>query len=489
MRNEFILSIDQGTTGSKALILNTKGVILGSHIVEFKQIFPRNDYVEHNPNDIWNSVTKAIKVTLNKTKINPKDIKCIGITNQRETTILWNKKTGESLHNAIVWQCKRTLPLCNKLKKLGHEKLFRQKTGLLLDPYFSGTKMRWLLDKVKLPKKDDMALGTVDSFLLYRLTKGVSFATEPSNASRTLLCNLKGQWDQKLMDILKIPMSSLAEIKNSNSIFGYTKGLGFLPDGIPISGILGDQQAALMGQACFTANEAKCTYGTGCFIMMNIGKKPVLSQKGLLTTIAWQINDEITYALEGSAFIAGAAVQWLRDGLGIIKHASEIEPLAKKVPSSDSVCFIPALSGLGSPYWQPQAKGIITGITRATTKAHIARATLEGIAMQNYDILQTMAGDNKQPIKDLFVDGGASANHLLMQIQADVLNCKIHRPKQLDSTAIGACYIAGMGVGIWSSMSELKALKKSDVVFKPKHNRNVAKELIQKWQKNIPRTF
>lgn len=489
MHKDVILAIDQGTTGSKALLLNTKGKVLGSHTVEFKQIYPQNDFVEHQVNDIWNSVMQAIKTALTKANVDPKKINCIGISNQRETTVLWNKKTGQALHNAIVWQCKRTLPLCRKLKADGLEKLFHQKTGLLLDPYFSGSKMNWLLKNVSLPKKENIALGTIDSLLLFNMTKGNVFATEPSNASRTLLCNLKGEWDQELLDIFKIPRQALPEIKNSNSVFGTTKGLGFLPDGIPITGMLGDQQSALMGQACFEPNEAKCTYGTGCFIMMNIGGKPILSHSGLLTTIAWQLDQKITYALEGSAFIAGAAVQWLRDGLGIIKNANEIEALAASVAHSEDICFVPALSGLGSPYWQPQAKGNISGITRATTKAHIARATLEGIAMQNYDILKTMSTENKKPIRNLFVDGGASANNLLMQIQANVLNCTIHRPQQLDTTAIGACFIAGLGNKIWTSLSELKKIKKIEKDFLPLSNRKEAKDLIKKWQMNIPLTY
>jgi glycerol kinase len=485
MAEDVILAIDQGTTGSKALLLNAKGIVLSSHTIEFKQIFPQSDFVEHNPEDIWSSVSEAIKKSIQKAKIDARDIKCIGITNQRETTVIWDKKTKQTLLNAIVWQCKRTIPQCKKLKEAGHEKLFHEKTGLMLDPYFSGTKMKWLLDNIAISNKKDIALGTVDSFLLFKLTDGVSFATEPSNASRTLLCNFEGKWDQELLDILEIPLYMLPKIKNSNSKFGITKGLGFLPDGIPISGMLGDQQSALMGQACFSKNEAKCTYGTGSFIMMNIGNQPIFSQKGLLTTIAWKLDNNITYALEGSAFIAGAAIQWLRDGLGIINHASEIESLASSVSESGEVCFVPALSGLGSPYWQPQARGLINGITRATNKAHIARATLEGIAMQNYDIIKTMNSDNHDSIKNLFVDGGASANNLLMQIQADVLDCKIYRPTQLDTTAIGACFVAGLGHGIWSSFDELQSLKKIERVFTPSTSRKETLFLIEKWQKNI----
>ncbi len=489
MKDKAILAIDQGTTGSKALLLSTQGQVLGSHTVEFTQYYPKNDFVEHDPEEIWDSVNEAINSVIKKTNLSVKNIECIGITNQRETTVIWEKSSQKVLHNAIVWQCKRTTKICSNLKTAGFEKLFHEKTGLLLDPYFSGTKMRWLLDHLSLQKNKNIALGTIDSFLLNKMTKGLAFATEPSNASRTLLCNLEGKWDKELLNILGISIEMLPEIKSSNSNFGVTKGMGVLPDGIPITGILGDQQAALMGQTCFAKNDVKCTYGTGCFLMMNIGEKPTFSQKGLLTTIAWQLDNKITYALEGSAFIAGAAIQWLRDGLGIINHASEIEALANSIPSSEDVCFVPALAGLGSPYWQPDAKGIISGITRATNKAHIARATLEGIALQNYDILKTMTKENNNKINDLFVDGGASKNNLLMQIQADLLHCTIHRPKDLDTTAIGAAYLAGLTYGIFKSLNEFKRIKQIDRSFLPNINSKESKFLIEKWEKNIPKTL
>lgn len=489
MTNKAILAIDQGTTGSKALLLSTQGKVLGAHTIEFTQYFPKNDFVEHNPDEIWASVNDAIKAVIEKANFPAKDIECIGITNQRETTVIWDKQTKKMLHNAIVWQCKRTTKICQDLKKEGFEKTFQEKTGLLLDPYFSGTKMRWLLDHLSLQNNKNIALGTIDTFLLFKMTDGISFVTEPSNASRTLLCNLLGNWDKVLLNILNIPIDMLPEIKNSNSIFGVTKGMKILPDGIPITGILGDQQAALMGQTCFSKNEVKCTYGTGCFLMMNIGETPKISQKGLLTTIAWQLDQKITYAFEGSAFIAGAAIQWLRDGLGIIKNSNEIEALAISVPSSEDVCFVPALAGLGSPYWQPQAKGIISGITRATNKAHIARAALEGIALQNYDILKTMTAENQNEIKTLYVDGGASKNNLLLQIQADLLNCTIHRPKDLDTTAIGAAYLAGLTHGIFKTLDELKLIKQIDQTFQPNLNSKATNFLINKWQKNIPKTM
>ncbi|PCJ56161.1 MAG: glycerol kinase [Planctomycetota bacterium] len=489
MKKEIILAIDQGTTGSTALLLDHSGKVIGSHNQTFPQIYPKNDWVEHDPKDIWISVVDAVKNCLSKSNVDGHQISCIGITNQRETSLLWNKKSGKTQGNAIVWQCKRTIDFCENLKKQGLEDLIHNKTGLFLDPYFSGSKYNWLLNNFKdsLDSKDAI-LGTIDTYLVYLLTGKEKIITEPSNASRTLLCNIKtGQWDTELLDIFKIPIELLPTIHNSNEKFGVTKGLDFLPDGIPINGILGDQQAALFGQTCFAPNETKCTYGTGAFIMMNIGETPKFSDNGLLTTIACKTNDKIIYALEGTSFIAGAAVQWLRDGLGIIDNAQEIEALAEQCQNSEEVSFIPALAGLGSPYWKPNTKGSINGLTRSTTKAHIARATLEGIALQNRDIIVAMEKEQEQPISKLLVDGGAASNKLLMQIQADVLQTNLYCPQNLETTAIGAAYMAGFGAGIWENREQLRKLHNIANTYEFDQNTTECEKLIRKWDLNIKR--
>lgn len=487
---DLVLAIDQGTTGSRAIIFNNKLEVLSESYSEFPQIFPKPGWVEHNPIDIWKSVEKTIKQALTVGHIDPARIAGIGITNQRETTIIWNRKTQNPVHNAIVWQCRRTAEICKKLKDQGKEPWIQKKTGLLLDPYFSGTKVQWLLENVKglrkLAEAGDVAFGTIDCFLINRLTGGEVHATDASNASRTLLMNINTlKWDDEVLKLFGIPEAILPEIKDSSTIFGYTKGLDFLPDGIPIAGVAGDQQAALFGQACFNEGEAKCTYGTGSFILMNTGSTPVFSKHKLLTTVAWRIGGKTTYALEGSVFISGAAVQWLRDGLGIIKTSAEIEDLAASVEDSGGVVFVPALVGIGAPYWKADARGIIVGITRGTTKAHLARATLEAIALQNHDVLEAMAEDKGSSITILKVDGGAAQDNLLMQLQADLSRIEIIRPKVVEVTAIGAAMLAGLATGVWKSIEDLKAHWKIDRSFKPLMPEGEAKAIIARWKEAV----
>jgi len=420
-------------------------------------------------------------------------VAAVGITNQRETTLLWRRDDGRPVHNAIVWQCRRTTDLCASLKDQGHEALFRERTGLVLDPYFSGTKLRWLLDNVPEARAGaeagELAFGTVDSFLLHRLSGGAVHGTDPSNASRTLLFNLHTlTWDPELAGILGVPEAVLPEVVDNSGPCGETRGLGFLPDGIPIAGMAGDQQAALFGQACFTAGEAKCTYGTGAFLLVNTGDRPVASSHGLLTTVGWRLGGEVTYALEGSAFIAGAAVQWLRDGLGLISAAPEVEALAASVPDSGGVVFVPALTGLGAPHWRPEARGSIQGISRGTGAAHLARAALEGVALQNVDILRAMEQDLGAALKDLKVDGGACANDLLMQIQADLLGRTVTRPRQIETTGMGSAYLAGIGVGLWESTDEIRARWMEDSAFSPAPPDAAREALIERWRHAVSRT-
>ncbi len=457
----YILAIDQGTTGSTVLVLDENLAILGRHTEEFPQIYPQPGWVEHDPEAIITSVENAVTGALNAAGIDGSEIAGIGITNQRETTVLWDRATGAPVHNAIVWQCRRTTEYCAELKAAGHEPLFRSRTGLLLDPYFSGTKVAWLLDNVDGVRDradaGEIAFGTIDSFLVWRLTGGAVHVTDVSNACRTLLMGLESlQWDGDLLAALNVPRSVLPEIRSCSEIYGHTQGFAGLPDGIPVAGMAGDQQSALFGQACFDVGEAKCTYGTGAFLLMNTGKEPVPSKNGLLTSVGWKIGDEVTYVLEGSAFIAGAAVQWLRDGLGLISSAPEIEGLAAQVEDTGGVYFVPALTGLGAPHWRADARGVVYGITRGTTAAHLARATLEGIAYQNFDILRAMEADLGRPLSALKVDGGAAANDLLMQFQADLLGVQLVRPKHLETTALGAAFLAGLAVGVWADLDTVR---------------------------------
>jgi glycerol kinase len=492
--SQYILAIDQGTTGSTAILINNKGEWVGSKDQDFPQIYPQPAWVEHDPNVIWHSVKATVEKLLNEVNVDPSMIKAIGITNQRETVVAWSRKTHKALYNALVWQCRRTTAYCEQLKKQKKQKMIQSKTGLVIDPYFSASKIRWLLKNAPEVKRahaeKDLAVGTIDSFLLWHLTHGLSHKTDVSNASRTQIFNIKTlSWDKELLKLFSIPREILPEVQASSGIFGYTKGLGFLPDGIPISGIAGDQQAALFGQACFSDGDAKCTFGTGSFMLMNTGGKRITSKKGMLTTIAWQIQGEkVKYALEGGAFICGASVQWLRDGLGLIKKTSDIEGLAGSVESSEGVEFVPALTGLGAPYWRADARGLICGLTRGSTAAHIARATLEAMALQNAEILFAMQKDLGKKMKSLKVDGGATANNLLMQIQADYLGTKVIRPKIIETTSLGAALLAGLGAGIWKSHKELNSLWKEDRVFQSKISRKLQVERWQRWQKAIART-
>lgn len=487
----YIMSIDQGTTGSTVILLNQQGDLIAKHNEEFRQIFPKPGWVEHDPEDIWKSVLKSIEKVLEMSHIQPQQISGIGITNQRETVVAWNRRTGHAYHNAIVWQCRRTQDFCETLKKNKKQKLIQSKTGLVIDPYFSGSKIRWLLKNVPAAKlalqNNELCVGTIDSFLLFRLTAGQSFKTDVSNASRTMLMNIKtGNWDKELLKLFSVPESILPEICPSSGVFGITDGLELIPNGIPIAGIAGDQQAALFGQVGFAAGESKCTYGTGSFLLMNTGNKMVISKSKLLTTVAWKLQDgKMIYALEGGAFICGAAVQWLRDGLGFIKVSGEVEQLAKSVETTEGVEFVPALTGLGAPYWKADARGVICGLTRGTTKAHIARATLEAMALQNTEILMAMEKDLGKKLKSLKVDGGASQNNFLMQLQADYMGTHVERPQLIETTAIGAAYLAGLGVGFWKNLSELKQIWKQDKKFENMMTKKSRDQRLVSWKKAV----
>ena len=486
---KFILAIDQGTTGSTIIIFNKAGEIVARSYREFPQIFPKPGWVEHDPMKIWGSVELTIADALKAKKIKGSEIAAIGITNQRETTIIWDRKTSKPIFNAIVWQDRRTAPICDALKKKGLEPYVQKNTGLKIDAYFSGTKIKWILDKVKGIRYEGLAFGTVDTWIIWNLTKGKSHVTDYSNASRTMIYNIrKLDWDDKMLKVLNIPRAILPKVLPSSGIAGYTKGVGVLPDGIPIAGIAGDQQAALFGQTCYEPGDIKNTYGTGCFMLLNTGTKAPLSKTGLLTTIAWGIGGKVYYALEGSVFIAGAAIQWIRDGLGIIKKAAETEAIAKSVPDAGGVYFVPAFVGLGAPYWNMYARGAITGITRGTTKAHIVRATLEAIAYETKDVLICMEKDSHLKIRTLKVDGKAAENDFLMQFQADILPAKILRPKILDTTALGAAYLAGLGVGFWKSQEELKKLWRIEKTFAPKMRLSEKETLYKGWLRAIKRS-
>lgn len=474
-----ILALDQGTTSSRALILDETGKIVSIAQKEFKQHFPKSGYVEHDPEEIWSSQYSVAVEALAKANLTASDIAAIGITNQRETTVIWDRKTGKPIYNAIVWQDRRTSKICEEFKK--HEAEFRSKTGLLLDPYFSGTKIRWILQNIPEAKGKDLAFGTIDTWLLWKLTDGKVHATDASNASRTLLFNIHTlDWDQQLLDLLEIPRSILPEVKSSSEIYGKTSK-NLFPSEIPIAGIAGDQQAALYGQNCFEVGTAKATYGTGCFLLMNTGSKAVHSKRHMLTTIAWKIGKDVHYALEGSVFIAGAAIQWLRDNLGIIQKSADIDALAQTVPDTDGVYFVPAFTGLGAPYWDPHARGAILGLSRGTTKAHIARATLEAIAFSAEDVLRTMQDDAGHKIKELRVDGGVVASNLAMQLQADLMQTSVLRPKTKELTALGAALLAGKAVGIEPKIWEL------DKEFKPTRPLSDIEKMLRTWNKAVER--
>ena len=491
MRQEqYILSIDQGTTSSRAVIFNKAGRIITIAQKEVFQILPNPGWVEQNPLEIWSSVQSVIAEALANSGLSGSSIQAVGITNQRETTLLWNKNTGKPVYNAIVWQSRQTADICRELKSKGLEKIFRDKTGLVIDPYFSGTKIKWILDNVKGARQKaengDLLFGTIDTWLLWKLTKGKVHATDYSNASRTLLYNIHQlKWDEKLMNYLNIPSSILPEVKNSSEIFGYTVPETFAGYSVPIGGIAGDQQAALFGQTCFTKGMVKNTYGTGCFILMNTGNKAYHSEKGLLSTIAWGIDDNIEYALEGSVFVAGAAVQWLRDGLKIIEDAGEIEAEASKVKDSGGVYVVPAFVGLGTPYWDAEVRGSIFGLTRGTKKEHLARATLESIAYQSKDVISVMQEETGIVIPLLKVDGGAVSNNILMQFQSDILSTKIQRPVCMETTALGAAFLAGLSVGFWKNTKEIAETWKIEKEFTPKMDKKRAENLYEKWQKAV----
>ncbi len=480
-----VIAIDQGTTGSTVLVLDEQLQLRGRGYQEFRQIYPQPGWVEHDPEDIWRSVIAALGQAL--AGIAPASIAAIGITNQRETSVLWDRKTGAAVHNAIVWQDRRTADRCAALKEAGKEARVKQLTGLTLDPYFSGTKVSWMLQNVDglaaRANAGAVAFGTIDTYLVWRLTSGATHATDVTNASRTLLFDITTlAWSDELLELIGVPRAVLPAVVPSSGPIGVTRGVPGLPDGIPITGIAGDQQSALFGQACFAPGEAKCTYGTGAFILMNTGDRPVASTSGLLTTVAWQLSTgELRYALEGSAFIAGAAVQWLRDGLGLIEKAADIEPLARSVPDSGGVIVVPAFAGLGAPHWRPEARAAITGITRGTTKAHLARAVLEGIALQNVDILRAMERDSGEQLKMLKVDGGAAANDLLMQFQSDVLGVEIARPELVETTALGACFLAGLGAGVWKNQDEVRQTWREAKRFVPTRDRAAIAAHLARW--------
>jgi glycerol kinase len=493
-----ILAIDQGTTGSTCLVVSmgksgSGATIVGRGYSELPQHFPEPGWVEHDLEEIWTATVKAIQGALAAAKTKPADLAAIGITNQRETSGVWDEQ-GKPLHRAIVWQDRRTADRCRVLRDAGHEELVRSRTGLVLDPYFSGTKAAWLLDNVPMlrarAEKGEVRFGTIDTWLVYKLTGGDVHVTDATNASRTMLFDIRrNSWDDELCGIIgQIPRRMLPQVRASSEVYGKTKGVRVLPDGIPISGIAGDQQAALFGQACFEPGMAKCTYGTGAFALVNTGAKPVTSHRGLLTTIAWRLGNTNTYAIEGSTFIAGAIVQWLRDGLKFFDSSAEIEALAKEVEDTGGVVLVPALTGLGAPHWRPEARGIITGITRGTTRAHIARAALEGIALQIHDLLDAMRHDTGSALRVLRVDGGASANDLLMQFQADVLGIEIHRPEVLDTTALGAAFLAALGVGMFSDMDAVAKAWKLNRAYKPGMSDAAVKAHVARWRESVTKS-
>ena len=490
---QYILALDQGTSSSRAIVFDRQGKIRATAQKEFPQHFPKPGWVEHDPKDIWSSEASVIAEAITSMGINGLNIAGIGITNQRETTIVWDAETGEPVHNAIVWQDRRTSDYCDSLKSKGLTDTIREKTGLIIDAYFSATKIKWILDNVAgaraRAEAGKLRFGTVDTWLIWNLTRGGCHVTDVSNASRTMLFNIHSlTWDKDLLELFDIPESMMPEVRSSSEIYGYTKTTIFAHP-VPIAGIAGDQQAALFGQMCTTPGSVKNTYGTGCFLLMNSGTKPILSKNNLLTTVAWKIGDEVNYALEGSIFVAGSVVQWLRDGLGIIRSSSEIESLAMTVPDNGGVYFVPALTGMGAPYWDQHAKGCIYGITRGTTAAHIARAALEGIAFQTMDIVGAMEKDAGVRLTELKVDGGASRNNLLMQFQADILGAKVIRPAVTETTAMGACYLAGLATGFWSSLDEIRKQWSSDAVFNPLAPASKTMKLKEGWNDAIKRTL
>jgi glycerol kinase len=491
-KRRYILAVDQGTTGTHVTVLDDRLKVSGQAYREFPQHFPQPGWVEHDLDAIWHSVERCIAKGLKDAGIDATWVSAIGITNQRETTGLWRRDNSKPVHRAIVWQDRRTADVCAALKSRGEEERVRAKTGLVLDPYFSATKLAWLLDNVEgaRPRAEagELCFGTIDSWLVWRLTGGAAHVTDASNASRTLLYDIhRNGWDEELCALFGIPKAVLPEVRGCAEVYGVTRGLGVLPDGIPVSGMAGDQQAALFGQACFQAGESKCTYGTGAFLLMNTGLVPVDSKHGLLTTVAWRLGGVTTYALEGSSFVAGAAVQWLRDGLGLIRKARKVEDLARQVADTGGVTFVPALAGLGAPQWRPEARGLLTGMDRGTTAAHVARAVLEGIALQTADLAEAMRKDSGQAIPLFKVDGGAAGNDLLMQMQADMLDVPVVRPRNLETTSLGAALLAGLGLGQWSTLEEIRGVWKAERTFKPKATPEARAEAMARWRRAVER--
>ena len=486
---QYILALDQGTTSSRAIIFDQKGSIVSSAQKEFTQFFPQSGWVEHDANEIWSTQFGVAAEAISKAGLSAENIAAIGITNQRETTIVWDRNTGVPVYNAIVWQDKRTASFCDELKAKGLDKLIQEKTGLIIDAYFSATKVKWILDNVagarEKANKGELCFGTVDSWLLWNLTKGQVHATDVSNASRTMLCNIHTlQWDGELQDIFDIPGSMLPQIRSSSEVYGHTQNI-LSAHNIPIAGIAGDQQSALFGQMCTQPGMVKNTYGTGCFMLMNTGEKPVASTNNLLTTVAWKINGTTHYALEGSVFIAGAIIQWLRDSLGFIKTSAEVELLATQVKDSEGVYVVPAFAGLGAPHWNQHARGIITGLTRGSNASHIARAALDSIAYQTMDVLKAMEADSGIRIKELRVDGGATVNNLLMQFQSDIMNTTVVRPVITETTALGAAYLAGLAVGYWPNMEAIQNQWQVDKRFTAAMEEEEREKLTKQWQRSV----
>lgn len=482
-----MLALDQGTTSSRAIIFNRKGEIVETGQKEFEQFFPKPGWVEHDANEIWTSILSCISEALRKSDVDPEQIAGIGITNQRETTVVWDKQTGKPIHKAIVWQSRQTQEICNQLREDGYNDIFREKTGLLLDPYFSGTKVKWILDHVEGAREKaengELLFGTMDTWLVYKLTGGKVHVTDYSNASRTLMYNIYDlKWDEELLDILKIPSSMLPEVKASSEVYGDTVNYHFFGQEVPIAGMAGDQQAALFGQACFEKGMAKNTYGTGCFMLMNTGEEGVQSENGLLTTLAWGIDGKVEYALEGSIFVAGSAIQWLRDGLKIINSSPESEPLAKSVTSTEGVYVVPAFVGLGTPYWDSEVRGAVFGLTRGTKKEHFVRATLESLAYQTRDVVDIMIKDSGIDVKKFRVDGGAVKNDFLMQFQSGMLDVEVERPVVNETTALGAAYLAGLAVGFWESKEEIAKQWKVDKTFTPELSDDTREKLYTGWK-------
>ena len=491
---KYILSFDAGTTSSRAIIFDKKGQIINVAQKEFQQIYPKAGWVEHDPMEIWASQSGVAREVLEISAIRPDQIVGIGITNQRETTIVWDKNTGKPIYNAIVWQCRRTASYCEKLKEKGWVDKIRDKTGLVLDAYFSATKIAWILDNVEgareKAERGDLLFGTVDTWLVWNLTRGKVHVTDYSNASRTMLFNIKDlKWDDEILDVLNIPKSMMPEVKDSSCIYGYTDEHTYGGARIPIAGIAGDQQAALFGQNCFKPGMVKNTYGTGCFVLMNTGQEMIRSKNGLLTTIAWGIDGKVSYALEGSVFIAGAAIQWLRDELRLVYDSPQSEYYANKIEDTDGVVVVPAFTGLGAPYWDMYARGGIFGLTRGTKREHLVRATLESLAYQSKDVIEAMQEDAKIPLAYLRVDGGASANNFLMQFQADMLNTEVHRPRTLETTSLGAAYLAGLAVGYWKDLDEISEDFSIDRTFKPQMSQEKRDKNYKYWKKAIERSM